>query len=223
MTFPTAARETIVKPADLDFAYVRRGTLVPMLSALVAAGVLAFSILLDSDRQARYGELGNQQGAIQQDYNDLVLRRRLVDRYHARYAEYHDLGFVGQESRLDWIETLRQTTDSLTLPRLSYAIAPQLDVIAPVQSFNAGENIAVNVSRLELDMALLHEIDLLEFIDELQHEAPGLIRVPGCSMLWEHDGFEALSTGANIRALCSVEIFSVITSDVGAELTVAQQ
>ncbi len=215
--------ETTVALADLDLAYLRRGTLVPFLSALVAVGVLVFAITLDADRQARYGELGNQQGAIQQDYNDLVLRRRLVDRYHARYAEYHDLGFVGQESRLDWIETLRQTTDALTLPRLSYAIAPQLDVIAPVQSFNAGENIAVNVSRLELDMALVHELDLLEFVDELQTEAPGLIRVPACSMTWEHDGFDAVASGANIRALCSVEIFSVITSDVGAGLTVAQQ
>ena len=199
---------------DFDWRYVRHRTLVPVLSAVVAGAVLAVAISVNAEKRAVYDELGVNQSVVQQDYNDLVLRRRLVDRYHARYQQFHDLGFVGQESRLDWIETLRQTTDDLTLPRLSYAIAPQLDVVAPVQSILAGDDIAINVSRLDLEMALVHELDLVNFVDELQREAPGLIRIPSCGLVWQNEPGMPVRAVTNIQASCAVEIFSVITSDV---------
>ena len=203
---------------EFDWAYVRRGTLIPALSAVVAIAVLAFAVSVNIEKRAIYDELGVNQSVVQQDYNDLVLRRRLVDRYHARYQQFHDLGFVGQESRLDWIEALRQTTDDLTLPRLSYAIAPQLDVVAPVQSILAGDDIAINVSRLDLEMALVHELDLVRFVDELQREAPGLIRIPRCGLVWQNEPDAPLRPVTNIQASCAVEIFSVITSDVRFEV-----
>ncbi len=203
---------------EMDWRYVSRRTVVPVASALIAAAVLVVAININAAKHAMYDELGVNQSAVQEDYNDLVLRRRLVDRYHARYQQFHELGFVGQESRLDWIETLRHATDDLTLPRLSYAIAPQLDVVAPVQSILAGEDIAINVSKLDLEMALVHELDLVRFIDELQQEAPGLIRIPECGLVWQNEPDEPLRATTNIQASCAVEIFSVITSDVRYEV-----
>ncbi len=203
---------------EMDWRFVSRRTVVPLVSAAVAAAVLFVAVHHNTARHAMYDELGVNQSAVQQDYNELILRRRLVDRYHARYQQFHELGFVGQESRLDWIETLRHATDDLTLPRLSYAIAPQLDVVAPVQSILAGDDIAINVSRLDLEMALVHELDLVRFIDELQQEAPGLIRIPQCGLVWQNEPGDPLRATTNIQASCAVEIFSVITSDVRYEV-----
>ena len=200
-----------MKRFEFDWRFATRRTLVPIVSAIVAAGVLTAAVAVNAEKHAMYDELGVNQSAVQQDYNALVLRRRLVDRYHSRYQQFHELGFVGQESRLDWIETLRQTTGELTLPRLSYAIAPQLDVVAPVQSILAGEDIAVN---LDLEMGLVHELDLVRFVDELQQEAPGLIRIPRCGLVWQHEPGVPIKADTNIQASCAVEIFSVITSDV---------
>lgn len=202
----------------MDWRFVGRRTVVPCASAIIAAAVLAVAMHYNTARHAMYDELGVNQNAVQQNYNQLILRRRLVDRYHARYQQFHELGFVGQESRLDWIETLRHATDDLTLPRLSYAIAPQLDVVAPVQSILAGDDIAINVSRLDLEMALVHELDLVRFIDELQQEAPGLIRIPQCGLVWQNEPGDPLRATTNIQASCAVEIFSVITSDVRYEV-----
>lgn len=203
---------------EFDWRFVGRRTAVPLVSAIIAAAVLTVAMHHNTARHAMYDELGINQSVVQQDYNELILRRRLVDRYHARYQQFHELGFVGQESRLDWIETLRHATDDLTLPRLSYAIAPQLDVVAPVQSILAGDDIAINVSRLDLEMALVHELDLVRFIDELQQEAPGLIRIPQCGLVWQNEAGDALRATTNIQASCAVEIFSVITSDVRYEV-----
>ena len=101
------------------------------------------------------------------------------------------------------------------MPRVSYAIEPQLQVVAPVQSIMAGEEIQIHLSRLQLEVGLVHELDLLRLIDEVQRNAPGLIKVDSCNLAWQAESAEKVGVGANILANCSLLIFSVVTSDVG--------
>ncbi len=199
---------------DLDWPYVRRGTLLPVVTAVFAAAVLGISIWLHDEQQDVYEQISINQDVMHQDYDALVHRRRLVDRYHRRYEKFYELGFIGAESRLDWVETLRETSVELTLPRVSYAIEPQLQVIAPVESIMAGEDIRIHLSRLSLEAGLVHELDLLRFIDELQRNAPGLIKVDRCNLTRQAERTDELSVGATILAECSLKIFSVVTSDV---------
>ncbi len=205
-----------MSPFDIDFAYVRRHTLQPVLSALVAVAALAAALWVHDARVEEYAQFAANHDAVHEDYDALVFQRRLVDRYHRRYQRYHDLGFIGRESRLDWIETLRTTAESLQLPNVSYAIEPQLAVMPPVESVMGTDEIEIHVSRARLDMGLLHELDLLRFFDELQDAAPGLIKVDDCALAWLADTRPASAVEANLSAVCTVQIFSVITSDVGA-------
>lgn len=199
---------------DIDFSYVRRHTLYPVLSALVAAIALTGAIWMHDAKAQQYSHYAANHNAVREDYDALVFRRRLVDRYHRRYQRYAELGFIGRESRLDWIETLRTTAESLELPHVSYAIEPQLAVVAPVESVIAVDDIQIHVSRAQLEMGLIHELDLLRFFDELQAAAPGLIKVDDCSLTWLADTEAVSANEANLSAACSIQIFSVITSDV---------
>jgi len=206
---------------DRDWRFALHRTGIPLATMLLSIAALSAAFFFHAQQRVINDALTTDQSSVQEDYDELVLRRRYVDRYHERYRQFHTLGFVGQESRLEWIHALRVATEDLTLPRLSYAIAPQLDVIAPVQAVLAGEDIAINVSRLELEMGLVHELDLLRFIDGLERSAPGLMRVQGCRLDWQQPSGAALKVEANLQAGCSLEIFSVITSDV--EQQVAQR
>ncbi|MEO1202951.1 MAG: hypothetical protein AAFX10_09595, partial [Pseudomonadota bacterium] len=161
-----------------------------------------------------YEQLSADHSIMQEDYDALVERRRIVDRNHRRYQQFRQLGFVGMESRLDWIETLRTATGELTLPRVSYVMQPQLIAVAPVESIAAGGDIELHVSKLDLEMGLIHELDLLRFIDELQQNAPGLIKVDGCRMSWQADDRQRLEAAPNIQANCDVNIYSIETADV---------
>ena len=200
---------------DLDRHYIRRHTTRPILSAIVAVSALAIALCLHGKHEALFVELNANRVAVHEDYASLVTQRRLVDRYHRRYQKYYELGFIGRESRLDVVETMRTTTAALDLPRLSYSIEPQLGVVAPVTSFLGGDNIQVRVSKLQLEMGLVHEIDLLRFFDVLQNQAPGLIKVDRCNLA--HIADTGGGAGEpNLFANCEVSIFSVITSDVGS-------
>ncbi len=202
---------------EFDWPYVRRHTMRPVLSAVVAVVALAGALWAHEHQQARYDELAANRNAVHEDYDALVHQRRLVDRYHRRYQRFDDLGFIGRESRLDWVETLRTTANSLSLARLTYAIEPQIEVIPPVQSVLGGEDLKIRASKVQLELGLLHELDLLRFFDELQVNAPGLIKVDGCELNWEVEAGSRLNTDANLSASCAVKLYSVITSDVGRE------
>lgn len=204
-------------PSDLDWGYVRQYTLIPATTALVAVIALVVSFYVQRGQTLLHEQLSANQSVIQEDYDALVNRRRIVDRYHRRYQQFSELGFVGMESRLDWIETLRASSDQQTLPNVSYVIEPQLRAVAPVESILAGDDIHVHVSKLELEMGLVHELDLLRFVDDLQQNAPGLIKVDRCELAWRGEIGDRLDAEANIQANCSVAIFSVITADVVPE------
>ena len=199
---------------EFDWRFVRRHTFVPVLSMLFAAAILTVAIWLHARQELLHSQFSVNQNALHEDYDELVYRRRLVDRYFRRYQSFNELGFVGKESRLDWIETLRAATNDLTLPRISYAIEPQLQAVAPIQSIATDGNAQIHVSRLQLEMGLVHEMDLLRFIDELQKKAPGLISVDHCELDWQGERTTEVTVGTNILASCSILIFSVITSDV---------
>lgn len=206
----------MIRP-DFDWTYVRRHTLLPSLCVAVSILSLCLAYWFQADQGKLYAELHAAHDVVDKDYDALVKQRQLVDRYHRQYQRFHELGFIGRESRLDWVETLRTTAETLSLPRLAYSIDPQLGVVAPVTSMLAGEHFDIRVSFLQLEMGLLHEVDLLRFFDALQKQAPGLIRVDRCSL--EYVGDMNVATVENLTASCAVQIFSVITSDVGSELT----
>jgi len=199
-----------------DWAFIRRHTLLPSLSAIGAVTTLVLALWAHDFHHVRFLELHANQNAVHSDYDALLSQRRLIDRYHRRYQKFHELGFIGRESRLDWVETLRTTAAEGQLPRLSYSIEPQLGVTAPVASGQGGDDIQIRVSRLQLDMGLIHELDLLRFFDALQSKAPGLIKVNQCDIVFEGENSNA-SADANLSAVCTAEIFSVITSDVAGE------
>lgn len=202
---------------EIDWPYVRRYTLRPALSALVALVFLTVAMWLHGQQDRRFAELSANHTAVYEDYDALVYQRRLIDRYHRRYQRFHDLGFVGRESRLDWVETLRTTSNALNVSRVSYSIEPQQEVIPPVSSVLGGEEIQLRASKVQLEMGLLHELDLLRFFDTLQVNAPGLLKVDKCDLAWQAESGARASTDVNLSATCAVQLYSVITSDVSRD------
>jgi len=201
---------------EISRDYLLRHTLLPFATVAAALLLLGASVWYHGEQEKRFAEASANRAAVHRNYEALVFRRKLVERYHRRYEEFRELGFIGMERRLDWVEILRKTSLDLTLPHVRYAIEPQLQVVAPVESLMAGETIQIHLSHLSLQAGLVHELDLLRFVDELQRNAPGLIKVDSCEMEWQGDRSDTLKAGANILATCSMLIFSVVTSDVTA-------
>ncbi len=200
-----------------DWPFILRNTLRPLLSAATALAALVVVMWAYSGQQQQFADYSASYRTVRSDFDQLIAEQRMVERYQRRYDRFKESGFVGPESRLDWIETLRTTSEALSLPRVSYSIEPQLEVEPPVKSGRNSKDMQIRVSRAQLQFGLNHEGDLLRFFDELQQQAPGLIKVDECDLSWQADTSVALVAGSNLAASCSLQIYSVITSEYAAE------
>jgi len=202
---------------SLDWPFILRNTMRPLLSAAIALVALVVVMWMHSEQQQQLSSYSASYRTVRNDFDQLIAEQRMVERYQRRYDRFKESGFVGPESRLDWIETLRTTTEALALPRVSYSIEPQLEVDPPVKSGRNSNDMQIRVSRAQLQLGLNHEGDLLRFFDELQQQAPGLIKVDECDLSWQADMSVGLVAGNNLAASCSLQIYSVITSEYSSE------
>jgi hypothetical protein len=203
-----------MKLASVDWRYTLQDTLWPALSVTLAVVVLVASQWFVDVQQYSYSQYSSNHHAMNEDYDALLYRKRLVNRYYQRYEYFHEQGFVGSENRLDSIETLRVIATQLGLPNMSYSLEPQREVVVPVGQMGGDSTISINQSTFELEIGLLHELDLLRFISRLRSAVPGLLKIDRCRLTRQSVNSELSATDTNILANCSFVMFSVITADV---------
>ncbi|MBU1395905.1 MAG: hypothetical protein KKE84_07155 [Gammaproteobacteria bacterium] len=149
---------------------------------LLAASVLSAAGIFWSHQQdveAR-ADLQRQQTALsaaharqQQGQMEARLIAQHLGAYHALIAR----GFVGEESRLAWIEAVHLANQDARLYGLTYILSPRTAAPAAL----AG-GLPLKQTRMVLKMPVLVETDLPNFLDALRARAPGLFRVNSCRL-----------------------------------------
>lgn len=147
------------------------------LLAAVLAGLAAQQFIRQAEQQAVAAELtaANSREATQR-----LLREEQTIR--AQIAAYQTLvarGIVGPERRLDWVELMRSVQHERKLLGLEYEIQPRQPwpgTPAPVGGH------AFMYSAVKVQIPLLHEEDLLRFLNDVHAHAAAFTRLRRCQM-----------------------------------------
>jgi len=137
---------------------------------------------------------------------------RLVREYYPYVLELHEQGVIGQERRLDWIETLQRAGKHLGLSVLNYRIGAQEEYM-PAAQYQSNYRIYYSPMRLDLD--LLHEGELYELFAELDGHAPGIYTVSSCRLSRLRREINLAAIQDNIRTECELLWFSIKKQDGG--------
>ncbi len=131
------------------------------------------------------------------------------------YRRLRELNIIGKERRLDWADSIQRIRLSREMLDVRYRIEPQ-KVLASI----AGKpgKVDFNVSSMKLELALLHEGDLLGFLDDLRGAGNAYVSVRRCAIT--RSGSGAPPPGASIltprlRAECQIDLITVM--DAGAK------
>lgn len=87
---------------------------------------------------------------------------------------------IGSEQRLDWIEGLERLRQQNLLPDLKYSIAPQQNY-TPTPALNSG-NFSLSLSPMSLEMSVLHEVQLLDFLTAMGNQMSGWFLLDSCHL-----------------------------------------
>ena len=126
-------------------------------------------------------------------------------RYYEKMVEQ---GMVGGENRLDWIDTITAIKTQRKLFDISYNIDAQKDVsYGGIQQTGGSGFVA---SRMKLDMMLLHEADLLDFLGDLQKSSKSFVSVRRCSLSRVDRGAPAGGALApRLRSECQIDLITL--------------
>lgn len=179
--------------------------LVTMLGLFLAAGLLAWNSHRNAERAAQ-----EKQAALS-ILNQTEQRLRQVRSEEQEIKERAQLllrlresGIAGDERRLDWIELLRDTQRSLRLPGMKYEFGAQV----PLDADNTG-SYTWFVSPLRVQLRLLHENDLLNFLEHIQRHAKAQVIVRSCKLAPLAGQGDGQSTGAQLGADCDMQWLTV--------------
>ena len=134
---------------------------------------------------------------------------RLIVKYSDDYKRLKQKGFIGSEQRINWLDTLRQTNQRLGLFGIQYQIEPQQPYAAPPGVTLSGYQLQQSVMKLEF--GVLHEEDLMRFINAVAAEEAGIFVLKECA-LTRNNVTESVVVQPNLKAQCELLWLSLKTS-----------
>jgi len=193
--------------ADLQ-AVRNPSLLLAAILVVAAAGIYYTDWLVKGARQ----QLSRQE-ALMRDARTRLQRsgeeREVIVKYLGAYRDLQRAGFVGDEQRINWLDGLRLANQDADLFGVDYEIGVQKPY-PYAKDLNPGQ-IQLKESLMKLRFRLLHEEDLMRFLDTLKRQGAGLYTVDQCALRRLNIG-GVIRYQPNIAAECEL---AWITATVG--------
>ena len=178
-----------------------------ILFVLAAGSLIASGYYLDEARTTRDAtrttRVAAQERVLRVAEEEREIRDDLV-----YYDQMRQRGVVGEQSRLDWIESIARIKNDRKLFEIRYNFDAQRPLDYPGLVPTSAADFVV--SRLKLDMLLLHEGDLLNFLADLQAGIKAHVSVRNCIVTRIERGAPGATTlQPRLRAECQVDLISV--------------
>ena len=153
-----------------------RYPIIGLGAALILVGLLvSFADQYRAKNETALQTQQNQLNQARQKYQSSGLEKETIIQYLPKYNELLASGFIGEERRIEWIETLRQIHAQHKLFSIDYSIGLQ-ERYKPSFLPNLG-NFRLNRSVMSLKLDMLHEGDLLALLDGLHEQTtPFIVR-----------------------------------------------
>lgn len=152
----------------------------PLIGFGVALIVLTLLVsYVESRRNEAVQALQTQQAQLnqaRQRFQTSGQEKETITKYLPIYQRMIKDGFIGEERRIEWVDNLRNIHQQYKLFNINYSIGTQ-EEYKPSFALNVG-TFSLHRSVMKLELAMLHEGDLLTLIEALDQEqtAPFILR-----------------------------------------------
>ena len=180
-----------------------------MLVALLAAGA-GLLYWIEQEQRATHQQLAGareQRNQARDRLTRIAEEEKEVNDKLEVYRRLKSLHILGEEQRLEWADAMTRIRNARELLDLRYSVGRQ-QTIASVPGKPA--NVDFYSSTMKVDIALLHEGDLLGFLHDLRESGNAFYSIKRCAI--SRTGIAA--TGASIvprlRADCDIDLITII-------------
>jgi hypothetical protein len=177
--------------------------------ALLGAGA-AFIWTAGGALRTAQGELAAAQAERRQN-NERLARiseeEREVSEKIDVYNRLKSLNILGEERRLEWADAITRIRTQRELLDLRYSVERQrLLTSAPGKP----GNVDFYASTMKVELALLHEEDLLRFLADLRQSGNAFYAVKKCALARTGQAVTGATMTPRLRADCEIDLVTVI-------------
>jgi len=188
-----------------------------MAATLIAAGAVLIGFIGRqlADANVKFAAVKNERVQARERLARISEEEREVKERIEVYRRLRDLHVIGKERRLDWVDAIQRIRTSREMLDVRYVIEPQkLLTSLPGKP----GTVDFHSSTMRLELALLHEGDLLGFLDDLRDAGNAYVSVRRCNVTKSNTG--AIPPGAvtltpRLWAECLIDLITVM--DAGAK------
>ena len=205
-----------MKLDQIDWSVLRNALILMGISLAISSGLLGSSFHFWEKMDRMYQRERSALFGVRAQFQNIDEEEKIIEEYLPLYRDLESKGIIGQERRLDWIDTLRQASQQVQLPTLRYVIDSQ-SVHQP-EFLVPGGSFQIYSSTMQLDLGLLHEGDLNTLFAELDANATGLYTVFKCELSRNHRQREFVkrADATNLRASCGLHWLTIKQSPAGS-------
>lgn len=184
---------------------------LPLLAGLALLGAGAALVIWSQERQAvearALAAVRADLAQASQKLMRIAEEEKEVKEKLEVYRQLQDLGVLGPERRLEWADAMTRIRTELELPDLRYRIERQR-----LLSTVSGRPAAVEfyASAMSVDLALLHEGDLLGFLQALRVSGNAYYAIRHCSIARANQVAIAAGLAPRLRAECEIDLITII-------------
>ena len=128
------------------------------------------------------------------------------------YRRLKELRILGDEQRLAWIEALTRIRTERELPDLRYQVERQ----KVLKTLPASSGLELRSSSMSVELALLHEGDLLRFLGDLRSSGNAYYSVRQCALTRSEPGPSTGSIAPRLRGICQIDLITLSEGKAGA-------
>jgi len=195
-----------MKPFEIDQDMLRaplqRLLLVTAMVALLG-GLSAWYAGMEHEQLVR---ARTDLNVLRAEYRYAVEAGGILRTSQQRYHDLQQRGFVGEESRLLWIESLRNSGQAQRLYNLKYDLRQQQPI--RLDGGPQTSHYQLYASPMQLHLDLTHEGRLVAFFDNLRSERPAVYQVHACTLTPVFDQGRVAFDKANVAADCDLIWFT---------------
>jgi len=128
------------------------------------------------------------------------------------YQQLQDLRILGDERRLEWVEALTRIRRERAFAEMRYQVERQ----KVLKSLPGKPALELRSSAMKVELALLHEGDLFDFLGDLRASGHAYYAVRQCSIARLADSAPLPSVAPRLRAACQIDLITLGEARSGA-------
>ena len=123
------------------------------------------------------------------------------------YRRLKSLNILGEEQRLEWADAMTRIRKTRELLDLRYSVGRQRLLLSA-----AGKplNVDFHASTMKVDIALLHEGDLLGFLSDLRQSGNAFYAVKRCLITRTGQSATGTTIVPRLRADCDIDLITIV-------------